>query len=218
MHGPLAHASGKHGLTDSFVSANNDILSLAPILEAMKEQVPNLYPIFRVVPFEYLYHRLSEEAVDVVVAFREGGLKKTIHYQELTKIPVVGIAKAHSFFNQKTELQLCDLKHEPLIVLAPPKCPEEYRKMLDRVIEDRSPIDVYFCDAVEAAIALAQAGYGVAMLPDFFQDRQPSLRYFPIIDATSISYGVYYKALAGHPLRKTFVNLAKESFSMVSLS
>lgn len=198
--------------------SNNDILSLAHTLKAMKEQVPNLYPIFRVVPFQHLYQRLSEEAVDAVVAFREGGLKKAIHYQELTKIPVVGIAKAHCFFDRKSELQLCDLKQGSLIVLAPPKCPEEYRKLLDRVLEDRSPTDVYFCDAVEAAITLAQAGYGVAMLPDFFQDRQPSLRYFPIIDATSISYGVYYKALAGHPLRKTFVNLAKESFSMMSLS
>lgn len=198
--------------------SNNDILSLTHTLEAMKEQIPNLYPIFRVVPFQHLYQRLSEEAVDVVVAFRESGLKKAIRYQELTKIPVVGIAKAHSFFDQKKELQLCDLKQGPLILLDPQKCPEEYRRLLDRVLEDRSPSDVYFCDAVEAAIALAQAGYGVAMLPDFFQDRQPSLRYFPIIDATSISYGVYYTTLAGHPLRKTFVNLAKESFSMVSLS
>lgn len=193
--------------------SNNDILSLSYTLEAMKAQVPNLYPIFHVVPFQHLYHRLSEETVDVVVAFREGGLKKTIHYQELTKISVVGIAKAHSFFNQKTKLQLCDLKQVPLIVLAPQKCPTEYRKILDRVLEDRSPIDVYFFDSVEAAIALAQAGYGVAMLPDFFQDRQPSLRYLPIIDAALISYGVYYKALAGHPLRKTFVKLAKDSFS-----
>ena len=41
--------------------------------------------------------------------------------------------------------------------------------MLDRVLEDRSPIDVYFCDVVESAIALAQARYGVAMLPVFFK-------------------------------------------------
>lgn len=194
--------------------SNNDILYLTHTLAVMKELIPNLYPIFRVVPFQHLYQRLSEEAVDVVVAFREGGLKKAIHYQELTKIPVVGIAKAHSFFDQKSQLQLCDLKQGSLIVLDPQKCPEEYRRLLDRVLEDHSPTDVYFCDAIEAAIALAQAGYGVAMLPDLFQNRHPSLQYFPITDAAPISYGVYYKALSGHPLRKTFVKLAKESFSM----
>lgn len=78
------------------------------------------------------------------------------------------------------QLQLCDLKQSPFIVLNPQKYPEEYRKLLDPILDDRSPIDVYFCDAVKAAITLAQAGYGVAMLPDFFQGRQPSLHYFLI--------------------------------------
>ena len=212
-HAKKRAASGVVDTRESFIigcHSNNDILSLAHTLEAMKEQIPNLYPIFRVVPFQHLYQRLSEEEVDVVVAFREGGLKKAIHYQELTKIPVVGIAKGHSFFDQKNEVQLCDLKQGPLILLAPQKCPEEYRKLLDRVLEDRSPIDVYFCDAVEAAIALVQAGYGIAMLPDFFQERNPSLRYLPIFDAAPMSYGVYYKTLAGHPMRKVFVKLAQE--------
>lgn len=205
---------------ESFVigcHGSNDVLYLANTLEKMKEQVPHLYPIFRVIPFQHLYQRLSEEAVDVVVAFREGGLKKGIHYQELAKIPVIGIAKERSFFAKKDELRLCDLKQSPFIVLDPQKCPEEYRKLFHRVLEDRSPVDVYFCDAVEAAVALAQAGYGVAMLPDFFPNRQPALRYLPIADAAPISYGVYYKALTGHPLRKTFVKLAKESFSAISL-
>lgn len=201
---------------ESFVigcHSNNDILHLSDTLAEMRGQAPNLYPIFRVIPFQHLYQRLSEEAVDVVVAFREGDLKKGIHYQELAKIPLVGIAKTGSSSAQKSELQLCDLMEGPLIVLDPQKCPEEYRKLFHRILEDRSPIDVYFCDAVEAAVALAQAGYGIAMLPDFFQNRQPSLRYIPITDAPPISYGVYYKALAGHPLRKAFVNLAKEQIS-----
>lgn len=193
--------------------SSNDILYLSQTLADMKEQIPNLYPIFRVVPFQHLYQRLSEETVDVILAFREGGIKRAIHYQELTKIPVVGIAKEHSFLVQKSELQLCDFKQSPLIVLDPRRCPEEYRNLLHRALQDRSPGDVYFCETVEAAVALAQAGYGVAMLPDLFQVRHPALRYFPITDAAPISYGVYYKALAGHPLRKKFVALAKDSFS-----
>ena len=198
---------------ESFVigcHSNNDLLSLTPILERMREQLPNLYPIFRVVPFQHLYQRLSEEAVDVVVAFRESGLKKAIHYQELAKVPVAGIAKDRSFFASKDRLCLSDLKEGPFIALDPQKCPEEYRRLLHRVLEDRSPVHVYFCDSMEAAVALAKAGYGVAMLPDFFQERYPALRYFPIADVDPLSYGVYYKTLAGYPLRKTFVKLAKE--------
>lgn len=197
--------------------SSNDILYLSQTLAKMKEQVSNLYPVFRVVPFQHLYQRLSEEAVDVVIAFREGGIKKAIHFQELTKIPLVGIVKEHSFFAQESELQLCGLKKAPLIVLDPRRCPEEYRNLLHGALEDHSSGDVYFCDAVEGAIALAQAGYGIAVLPDLFQSRYPPLCYFPITDAPPISYGVYYKALAGHPLRKIFVAFAEENFSTMSL-
>lgn len=192
--------------------SNNDIFRLAQTLQQMKEQFPNLYPIFRVVPFQHLYQRLSEEAVDVVVAFQESGIKKTIHYQELMKIPMAGITKADSSLAQKKKLLLSDLKQEPIIVLDPQKCPEEYRKQLHYILDDRPHLDVYFCDAVEAAITLAQSGYGVAILPVSSFAPNSFLFPLPIIDTKPMSYGVYYKTLADHSLRKTFVKLAKDNF------
>lgn len=201
---------------ESFVigcHSNNDIFFLAQTLEKMKAQFANLYPVFRVVPFQHLYQRLSEEAVDIVVAFRENELKKAIHYQELMKVPVVGIAKERPDGMQKDELRLCDLKRAPVVVLGPQKCPEAYRKLLHRVLEDRSPTEIYFCDTIEAALTLAQAGYGLAILPDFFEDRNPRLQYFPIAESEPISYGVCYKTLAGHPLRRAFIKLAKETYA-----
>ena len=199
--------------------SSNDILHLAQPLCQMKNQVPGLYPVFRVVPFQHLYQRLSEEAVDVVVAFREreGGSKRAIPYQELIKIPVVAVGRSDLSLAEKAALLLRDFKQEPLIVLDPQKCPEEYRTLLHRVLADRSPGEVYFCDAVEAAVTLAQAGYGIAMLPDFFLNRTPSLAYVPITEAGAMSYGVYYKTLTGRPLRRAFVKLAKENFSLLHL-
>lgn len=192
--------------------SDNDILLLAHTLRRMKEQFINLYPVFRVVPFQHLYQRLTEEALDVVIAFWEGEFKKAIHYQELARIPIVGIVSESSALYQRSELQLGDLKEGPIIVLAPQKCPEEYRQLLHRVLEAQSPADVYFADTIEAALTLARAGYGAAMLPDLFHGAAPCLHYLPVVDADPISYGVYYKTLAGHPLRKAFVKLAKEYF------
>lgn len=191
--------------------SNNDILYLARTLRQMKLRFPSLYPVFRVIPFQHLYQRLSEETVDVVIAFREGGLKKTIHYQELIKIPLVGLGAPDSSLAQKSELSLGDLKQEPLIVLEPQKCPEEYRKLLHHLLGDRSPMDVYFCGAAEMAVTLARAGYGIAVLPGLFQSRSQSLLYLPVVDAEPISYGVYYKTQAGHPLRKAFLKGIKEA-------
>jgi DNA-binding transcriptional LysR family regulator len=184
----------------------------------MRQQFTNLYPSFHVIPFQHLYQRLSEEAVDVVIAFWNGEVKKAIHYQELIKIPLVGVVGDQSFLGGKKALKLCDLKQVPIIVLDPQKCPDEYRKFLHPILDDHSTVGVYFCNAVEAAVTLSQAGYGVAILPDFFLNRTPSLRYIPIAEADPISYGVYYKTIAGHPVRRLFLKSVKDYFAETWLS
>ena len=110
---------------------------------------------------------------------------------------------------------LRQLQQGPLIVLDPQKCPDEYRALLHHILADHSPMGVYFCDAVEAAVVLAQAGYGIATLPDFLLNRIPSLTYVPVSDVQPMSYGVYYKTLSGHPLRKAFVSILADHFSGV---
>lgn len=73
------------------------LLSDAKAIQHMKSQYPNFYPVFRIVPFQHLYKHLSEETVDIILAFQEQRLKKTIHYQELIKIRIVGIVEnSHS--------------------------------------------------------------------------------------------------------------------------
>ena len=52
----------------------------------------------------------------------------------------------------------------------------------------------------------------VDVVPDFFQLRDPNLSYLSIADAQPMSYGVYYKTLAGNPRRRAFVELVKEAF------
>lgn len=196
---------------------DNDIPRLTPTLEYMRKQFPDFYPIFRIVPFQHLYQQLSEETMDVIIAFRERGLKRAIRYQELTKIRVVGITQNSNSFSQKEVLHLGDLRQEALVVLDPQKCPEDYRKLLNLIIEEHSAPNIYFCESANAAVSLATAGYGLAILPDFFQIYNPMLTYLPIANIEPLSYGIHYKTLANHPMRKTFVKLVKEAFSTAPL-
>lgn len=214
-----AKKRSEYAVTDtreSFVigcHADNDIPRLVPTLQEMRRQFPNFYPIFRIIPFQHLYQHLSEETVDVILAFREHRLKKTIHYQELQKVQVVGIMRNEHSLSRRKALRSCDLKQEPMIVLDPQKCPEEYRKSLNHIIEEHSVPNIYFGDSVDAVVTLAMAGYGLAILPDFFQSHNQTITYLPIVDIDPISYGVYYKTLTGHPGRKSFVKLVKEAFA-----
>ena len=189
--------------------STNDLWPLALPLARMRSQRQNLYPVFRVIPFEHLYRRLLEEAVDVVVAFREDASKEGIHYQELTRVSLTRVAPAPP--ECPDGLRLCDLTREPLVVLDPQKCPAAYRVPLHRVLESCSPAQVYFCDTVEAALTLARAGFGAALLPDLFQSRPSALCFTPVVDAAPLSYGLHYKTLTGHPLRRDFVRLARQT-------
>ena len=193
--------------------AHNDIIQLAQPLKLLKARFPHLYPVFQIVPFQHLYQRLLEEAVDVVVAFREGGLRKSIRYSELTSIHAAAIVEAEHPLAQAGSIHLRDLRQDAVICLNPQKCPEDYKKLLQPVLADRSPQDVYFCDSAEAAAVLAQAGYGIAVVPDFPANRSARLNYVSVSDAKPMSYGVYYKSLANHPQRRTFVELAKKWFA-----
>lgn len=192
--------------------AHSDILRLTGPLRRMRERFPDIYPVFQVVPFQHLYQRLLEETVDVVAAFREGGLKKAIRYRELARLPAVGVAGPEHPLAGAGQLQLSDLSRGPVVGLNPQKCPEDYRKLMHRVIDLVQPSDIYFCDSAETAVVLAGAGYGLAVVPDFSGAGQGDLVRLPIVDAEPMSYGVYYKTLAEQPRRRAFVELAAEAF------
>ena len=191
---------------------HSEVFHLTGPLQEMRERFPSFYPIFQIVPFQHLYQRLIEETVDVVVSFREGGLKEAIHYRELMQIRATGIMQVTHPLAQAGELHVCDLRQAPIIILNPQKCPEEYRSLMHHILEDRSPGEVYFCDSVEVSVTLAQAGYGVAIVPDLFYHQDERFAHLPIVDAAPLSYGVYYQSLAGHPLRKAFVEAASKHF------
>lgn len=214
-----AKRQAKHAMTDTrepFVigcHVHSEVFHLTGPLQEMRERFPRFYPLFQIVPFQHLYQRLIEETVDVVVSFREGGLKEAIHYRELMQIRATGIMQASHPLTRAGELHVCDLQQAPIIILNPQKCPEEYRSLMHHILEDRSPAEVYFCDSIEASVTLAQAGYGVAIVPDLLYNQDMGLAHLPIVDAAPLSYGVYYQTLSGHPLRKAFVELAKKHFS-----
>ena len=197
-----AFTIGFHSFHEAFI--------LAEPLQKMKEVFPNIYPIFRIVPFQHLYQRLQEEEVEVVFSFRESGFRKGIQYRELKKIRAIGVAEANHPICQFRQLSMRNLKQEPIVVLDPQRCPADYGKLLHQLLEDKPLLDTYFCDSIETAITLAEAQYGIALIPELVQNKNQSICTLPIVDAEPMSYGVYYKTLSGHPMRKAFVEYARE--------
>lgn len=186
---------------------------LAETLRRMAGRFPDLYPVFQVVPFRHLYQRLLEETVDVVVAFREGGLRKSIRYRELARPGLVALVDPGHPLAGAGEVEFASLREYPIVALSPQRSPEGYRSQLHALLDGLPPERVYFCESVETAAVLAEGGFGAAVVPDLFRGREPGLVLLPIADAQPLSYGVYYKSLAEKPRRRAFVELTAEAFA-----
>ncbi|MBM6828825.1 LysR family transcriptional regulator [Anaerotignum lactatifermentans] len=191
----------------------NDVYLLTSVLEQMRLKYPEIYPVFQVIPFRHIYQHLVEGSLDAVIAFQEYGLKEYIYYKELTKLPVIAVSKRKQDTAAPEEITISALEQERLVVLDPRKCPGELAKIQHQVMGNRPSSHIYLCDSIETSVTLARAGYGTAIVPDHFAIRDPALSYVPIADTERLSYGIYYKKLAGHPELKSFLEFARTFFS-----
>lgn len=184
---------------------------LPKVLRRMADSYPNLHPRIQVVPFKHLYRLLSEDDVDVVIAFQESSLrKKSFIYKELGRFPIVGYCASDHPLAHHSHLSISQLDQERLILHDPKKSPDNITNLQMQLAESHSSSDLFFCDSEEAALTLAQAGYGIAFLPGTVT-AQSSLVRIPIDGLEPLSFGLYYKTLSGNPVLKDFVRFAKET-------
>ena len=196
--------------------SHNEMYLLPDILREMAQSYKTLHPIFQVVPFQHLYRLLEEEAVDVVLAFREKGQKKgSSIYRELAQVPVVGVLPANHPLAEKELLDEEDLRTQRLLLLDPQRCPDRLNALQHCLATERAVSDLLMCGSADASITLAKAGFGIAVQPDFPSLRDPALAYIPIKDVEPLSYGAYYKSVTGKPSLKAFLQLCKEYFSFM---
>ena len=196
--------------------AHHEIGLFPTLLRELRQSFPEIYPIFRVVPFRNLYQQLIEDDLDVVVGFREGGLKKYINYRELAKIPITAILPQEHPLSGCELLEPSQLRREKLIMGEFWGCPEQMRAAQHSLAEDMSALDIYLSDSGEGSAALAAAGFGIAIVPELAPSSQPGMRRIPIRGLEPLSYGVYYKSLAGKPELRQLIELAKRTFALAS--
>ncbi len=196
--------------------AHHEIELFPALLRELRQSFPEIYPVFRVVPFRHLYQQLIEDDLDVVVGFREGGLKKYVNYRELAKIPITAMLPQEHPLSGYELLEPSQLRGEKLVVGEPWSCPEQMRAAQHELVEDRSALDIYLSDSGEGEAALAEAGFGIAIVPELAPSSQPGMRRIPIRGLEPMSYGVYYKSLAGKPELRQLIELAKRAFALAS--
>ena len=62
-------------------------------------------------------------------------------------------------------------------------------------------------------MVLMQAGFGVAVIPEFLVPRDASLTALPLSGAPEVSFGMFYKPYPGNEVLRKLIQLARQQLS-----
>ncbi len=186
---------------------------LTEILNKINKSVPNFHPRSTVAPQERLQHLLETEQVDILFHLEETeNNRPNINYKKLIQSAIVAVCRYDHPFTSKEILEMKDFMDESLIFCDPISIAADITKLQFRLAEIHHPNNIHFSSNVDAAIALATSGIGIAFLPDIYIKEDALLRKIPIKNAPELSFGMYYKSFPGDSLLKKFIQETKNYF------
>ncbi len=106
--------------------------------------------------------------------------------------------------------QLRQFDRYPIIFMSAPKTQKEVTEGETALIGSRSETMVRFCTTSEELSLLAQAGCGMAIMPEMILPDNSSVRKIPIVDCPEISFGIYHKSSVSNEAARSFVEILKK--------
>lgn len=195
---------------------NQSELNLLPqVIRGLREQFPSLRPTIKQIPFKAMVNLLLEGRLHVMFGFGdEEQMKQVGIYHELDDSPLVCVCHESHPFAGKKSLTAEELTG-PMVVCEPNRLPQTVFREQIRISSALSPSDLYFAEGYESALALVSAGLGFSLFPAYVTvgsvcgvtARESGLCCIPVTDLEPVSFGVYYKRLAGNPVLKEFIRL-----------
>ena len=109
---------------------------------------------------------------------------------------------------------MAQLQQGERIAACPPSIyPPELFTHQSRILAQRGPDQIFFCDNLEIVYTLVEAGYAFAVLPDLPLARMPGLRYIPVSDIPPLSFGAVCAAGEQSPALRAFLAALRRSIS-----
>ena len=149
-------------------------------------------------------------------AFQDAAPKKAT-YRQMALCPIACACSARYPLAREEHLTLDQLKSYGRVTACPLHCyPSALLEVQNQLLAGRSPEQLLFCDNLETACTLAEAGFAFMLVPDLPQTRLPGLRYIPLADLPPISYGVAYLAEEFTPSLRRFLSVLEEELRQES--
>lgn len=187
-----------------------DLRLIRPALERLRLEEPRVLPLLRLVPFSSLDNLLEEGDVQLMFTFQEIAPQNSI-YRELVRCPVVCVCRSDHPLAGRDAVTLEELRQAGRIVACrPPICPPAVFTVQSQVVTVLPPDQVIFCESQEVIFTLVETGYAFAVMADFPQLRQETLRYIPLSDCQPLSFGAAYLRRSRNGALRRFLSILEE--------
>ncbi len=184
---------------------------LAPALAQLGREEPQLLPVLRMSPFDSLENLLEEGDVQLLLAYQEISPKRAV-YRELCQRPVVCVcAESHPLAGQEKLTAAALREAGPMTLCRPPILPPSLMAAQSQVAANRGPEELLFCDSLEIAYTMAEAGLAFSLMADAPRAHLPGLRYIPVPEFPALSFGAAYLPKRLHQAHRRFLALLGES-------
>jgi DNA-binding transcriptional LysR family regulator len=194
-------------------SSYHHLACLTDSLNELSGQVEGLHPRLQVAQHDRLFQMLNNDILDVI--FEIGAEKPTkgdILYKDLYTSPLVCVCRKDAPLAQWDAMTAELLREEKIILCDPLSLSPKIVEMQLKLAEGRGPTEIHFASSIDAAIVMALAGFGTAILPDILLPSSPELIKIPIPDAPAVSLGMFYKSHPGDDLVRRFTQIARQKF------
>ena len=109
--------------------------------------------------------------------------------------------------NQKHQVTADDLNDYAIILYDPGVISPTIYNGQWEYAKDKKPSQLYYCETTENALLLADAGYGVALLPDIRLPAYQHLTKRTLCNNDIYSFGLYYKSYRNKPYLRDFIRI-----------
>ena len=185
---------------------------MIPALHQLSQEEPSLLPLLRMTPFDSLENLLEEGDIQVLISHKKTSLKK-VTYRELCRRPVVCVCSPSHPLAALEQVSVQQLRQAGRIAICrPPIFSPELFDSQNQVISGLGAERILFCDNLEILYTMVEAGLAFAVVSGPPGEAEgPRLRYLPMPEFASLSFGAFYLPGERTPVLRRFLTLLEES-------
>lgn len=187
-------------------SNESNLIYLSKPLSHCRLQMPELHPLFRIIPHRSIVNLFIHGEIDLLFGFKDDiPMRNDICYKELNKIRICCAIPTEHPYSNKREIYEKELYSENIIICNSYEIPSKVADIQNRLEHQFLPESTYYCENLQVMLSFIKAGYGFAVLPEG-TSVDSEITYIPLAGSTPISHGIFYKRTTKNPLINKFIS------------